>query len=344
MTSQQIQFLIKSDFFIDNYGPAQLVETHISWVLLARDFVFKVKKPHHFSFLDFSTVSLRKYFCERELELNKRLAKNMYMDVVPIWENNGEIKIEEKGGEVIDYAVKMKRMDETRQMNLLLQKGEVTNLHLDQLAQQLATFHKKAERVNATPNKESMQADFADILSVKDFVGKAIGEKEEQTIKDAVGFSKIFLNTHFDRIIERHQQGFVIDGHGDLYSQNIFLPKNDEPVIFDCIEFSDHFRQLDVLNELGFFCMDLDYYGKGDLASYFLEKYNEQNRCLFNEEDYNLFNYYKLYRANVRAKVGALKAMQMDDQMKLKKQLDFVKEYLDLMEKYMESLSRVKIN
>ncbi|MEZ4931817.1 MAG: hypothetical protein R2788_06840 [Saprospiraceae bacterium] len=72
------------------------------------------------------------------------------MDVVPIWENNGEIKIEERGGEVIDYAVKMKRMDETRQMNLLLQKGEVTNLHFDQLALLLATFHKKAERVNAT--------------------------------------------------------------------------------------------------------------------------------------------------------------------------------------------------
>lgn len=344
MTDQQINHLIKSDFFIDKYGLAKLVETHISWVLLARDFVFKIKKPHHFSFLDFSTMSLRKYFCERELELNRRLAKNMYVKVVSIREDNGQIKLEEEGGEIIDYAVKMKRMDESRQMNLLLQKGEVTYLHLDQLAQQLATFHKKAERVKAAPNKESLQADFADILSIKDFVGKAIGEKEAQAIKGAVVFSEIFLNTHFDRIVERQQQGFVMDGHGDLYSQNIFLPEDGEPVVFDCIEFSDHFRQLDVLNELGFFCMDLEYYGRGDLASYFLEKYNQQNPCLFNKEDYDLFNYYKLYRANVRAKVGALKAMQIEGQVKLKKQLEFVKEYLVLMEKYMEAFSTVKVN
>lgn len=342
MTSQQIHHLIESDSFIDKYGPAQLVETHISWVLLARDFVFKVKKPHHFSFLDFSTVSLRKYYCERELNLNRRLARNMYLEVVPILENNVQIELEEGEGEIIDYAVKMKRMDETRQMNLLLQKSEVTFSHLDQLAQQLASFHKKAERVKDIPHKESMQDDFADILSIKNFVGKVFGEKEAKAIDTAVSFSEVFLNVHFDRIIERFQQGFIIDGHGDLYSQNVFLPEDSEPVIFDCIEFSDHFRQLDVLSELGFFCMDLDYYGKEDLASYFLEKYNEQNPCLFNEEDYNLFNYYKLYRANVRAKVGALKAMQLEDQVKLKKQLDFVKEYLILMEKYMKALKSIK--
>ena len=339
MTGPQILRLIKSDFFIKKYDSAKLVETHISWVVLARDFVFKIKKPHHYSFLDFSTIGKRKYFCERELELNRRLATDMYLAVVPICEKSGELSVECLSGEIIDYAVKMKRMDETRQMNLLLEKGIVTHDHLNQLSAQLAVFHKNADKAGSISDIQSMENDFADILNISDFIKINVGEKEAAIIRDAVVFSKSFLNAHLERIHERHKIGFTIDGHGDLYSQNIFLPKDASPVIFDCIEFSDHFRQLDVLNELAFFCMDLEYYGKAELAKYFLIKYNQENPCLLNQEDFNLFQYYKLYRANVRAKVGALKAMQMKNEQQLRKQLDFVNDYLSLMKKYLNEFS-----
>ncbi len=335
MTSEKIHQLIGSNSFYKNYGTAKLVETHISWVLLAGHFVFKIKKPHHYSFLDFSTLEQRKHFCQRELDLNRRLADSMYLKVVPITEHKGVPEINGQAGEIIDYAVKMKRMDETRQMNLLLKKGEVTHMHLDQLAQQIAAFHKKANRIKEAPDKKSMQADFADILSVEKFIIKNIGRSPGKKISEAVRMSATFLDTHFDRILERHQQGLMVDGHGDLYSQNIFLPETEAPVIFDCIEFSDHLRELDVLNELGFFCMDLDYYDRRELATYFLEKYNKENPCLFGPADVAIFRYFKLYRANVRAKVGALKAIQMQEGNQLQQQLDFVKDYLSLMEEYM---------
>ncbi len=336
MTSPQIHNLITSRYFIEKYGAAKLVETHISWVLLARNFVFKIKKPLYYSFLDFSTLEKRKYYCEHELTLNRRLTDGMYLAVVPIREKGSQIIIGDGEGEILDYAVKMKRMDETRQMNLLLEKGEVTLNHLDQLADLLANFHEKALIIKAPTNTASLQEDFADILKTSDFIGKTIGKDKATVIENSVAFSATFLKKHAAKILERHRQGFTIDGHGDLYSQNIFLPVNGKPIIFDCIEFSDHFRHLDVLNELAFFCMDLEYYGKPDLAEYFLEKYNLLNPSLFNQEDNNLFRYYKLYRANVRAKIGALKAMQMTDELLLTKQLKFVKNYLSLMERYMQ--------
>ena len=339
MTNLQIQQLIESEFFINEYGSTKLVETHISWVLLAKDFVFKIKKPHHYSFLDFSTLPNRKYYCEQELKLNQRLAPEMYLMVVPVFEKENNLSIESGSGEIIDYAVKMRRMDETRQMNLLLKKGEVGEVHMDFIAQQLAVFHKQAERVKEIPELNAMQADFNDILIIKGFVEKTIGVAKAAMINGAVGFSDDFLNEHFKRIIQRHKEGFNIDGHGDLYSQNIFLPKKYRPVIFDCIEFSDHLRQLDVLNELAFFCMDLEYYGENELADYFFKKYNRKNQCVFNQEDINLFNYYKLYRANVRAKVGALKAMQMAEGEQLKRQIKFVNDYLELMEKYLKEMA-----
>ncbi len=336
MTDLQIRKLIKDRLFNEEYGQAKLVETHISWVLLAQDFVFKIKKPLYYSFLDFSTLTKRKFYCEHELKLNQRLTDGMYLDTVPICKKRDQIIIGADNGEIIDYAVKMKRMDETCQMNLLLKKGEVTFEHLDQLATLLAIFHKKADIIKTSINTATLQKDFADILKTSKFIENNIGKHEANIIKHSVAFSETFLKENASRISKRHLDGFTIDGHGDLYSQNIFLPESGEPVVFDCIEFSDHLRQVDVLNELAFFCMDLDYYGRPELAEYFLDKYNTGNPCLFNQEDHNLFNYYKLYRANVRAKVGALKAMQVTDKTLLKKQLKFVGNYLSLMERYMQ--------
>ena len=335
MTDQQIHRLSSSPFFIKKYGAAKLVKTHISWVILAQDFVFKIKKPLYYSFLDFSTLEKRKFYCERELELNRRLTKDMYLAVVPIFKKDGQIFIENGSGEIIDHAVKMKRMDESRQMNLLLEQGKVTPKHMDALANILAPFHKNAKSIKTKVNIEKTKEDFADILRVEVFVREEIGEEAAKTIKEAVSLSNMFLNTHSKRILERQQKGFTIDGHGDLYSQNIFLPEGGEPIIFDCIEFSDHLRQVDVLSELAFFCMDLDYYKKPELAEYFLKKYNLKNPCLPDQEDTSLFNYYKMYRANVRAKVGAFKAEQMRDKEAFEKQIKFVGDYILLMKKYM---------
>jgi aminoglycoside phosphotransferase family enzyme len=133
----------------------------------------------------------------------------------------------------------------------------------------------------------------------------------------------------------RVRSGFWVEGHGDLHSRNIFLPKDSEPVVFDCLEFSEHFRQTDVLNELAFLCMDLEFYGRGDLASVFLEAYASHWPCFEKPEDGLLFSYFKAYRANVRLKVALLEIRQHPSEKLVKTALS----YWSLLKRYMLDLT-----
>lgn len=341
MDTIHIQNILKNKAFPDVGGEVRLIETHISWVILTQNFAYKIKKPMRYSFLDFSTLGKRKFYCERELELNQRLAENMYLSVVPIRRGKKGAVIEGTDGEVMDYAVKMKRMDESRQMNILLENSEVKTEHIYNIAEKLSTFHAFTDNIETPIKISTMAEDFADILKVKRFIGKNLGQNVADKIDQSVVFSNAFLKKYAERIKERHAQGFTIDGHGDLHSKNIFLLDESEgyqSVIFDCIEFNDHFRQVDVLSELAFFCMDLDFYGKEDLEMLFLQNYLLKYPCIFNEADRQIFQYYKLYRANVRVKINALKAMQTMDEKELKKRMELVEDYFLLMKRYLVDL------
>jgi aminoglycoside phosphotransferase family enzyme len=136
--------------------------------------------------------------------------------------------------------------------------------------------------------------------------------------------------------------GFTIDGHGDLHSRNIFLL--DEPVIFDCIEFNDHFRQVDVLSEIAFFCMDLDFYEQKELEAHFLKNYLIKYPCIFTDEDRLIFQFYKLYRANVRTKVNALKAIQTKDKNERSYRLNLAEDYFLLMREYLSILQEKEVS
>ena len=336
MNKEAIDQIIKNNTYSDVASKTKLIETHISWVILTKNFAFKIKKPIQYSFLSFSTLEKRKFYCEKEVRLNNRLAKAIYLGVVPIRLYNGKWIIEGEEGEIVDYAVKMKRLDNERRMDVLLQKGKVTIKHMEQLADQLADFHVVTGSVEKDANVHGMWIDFADILIVKDFLSKELGKQVGNKVEEAVEFSKQFLKKHQNRFEERQKMGFTIDGHGDLHSRNIFLL--DEPVIFDCIEFNDHFRQVDVLNEIAFFCMDLDFYKRRELKLYFLDKYFVKHPCVFTDEDQLIFEYYKLYRANIRTKVNALKAIQTKDEKERSYRLKLVEDYYFLMREYLTAL------
>jgi hypothetical protein len=340
MNTTDIRQIIENRNFPGKNAGTVLEETHASWVILTPEFAYKIKKPLRYTFLDFSTLEKRRTICEREVELNRRLTEGIYIGVVPIREFDGKLQVEGTRGQAVEYAVKMKRLDNSRQMNLLLEKNEVTHRHLHQLAEKLAAFHARAEKVAQTPDIQAMQTDFADLSGVAGFLSEQLGESAAELVSRSVAWSAAFLASHEARLLERHRLGFVIDGHGDLHSKNIFLL--DVPVIFDCIEFSDHFRQSDVLNELAFFCMDLDAFDRQDLASVFLQYYLALHPCMSNEEDRGIFDYFKLYRANVRLKVNALKAMQAGDEDELKKRTGLVISYFDLFGSYFEKLTRAK--
>jgi aminoglycoside phosphotransferase family enzyme len=178
------------------------------------------------------------------------------------------------------------------------------------IAVQIAHFHKKVKKFLEEEDVEQIHVRFADIASVSDFLGRHFGPEAESFVEELVQYSADFTGKYASRFQERAQQGFVVDGHGDLHSKNIFLL--DKPVIFDCIEFSQEFRRSDVLSDIAFFCMDLDQYGRTDLVTYFMETYLKENPCMQEEADRLIFHYYKMYRANVRLKVNALAAIQFE--------------------------------
>lgn len=330
MNDKQVQALIQS---LSHSGEAAgLVETHISWVILTDKLAYKLKKPVKFDFLDFSTLEKRRHYCREEVKLNNRLTQGMYLGVVPVVNTEQGPQLEGKG-EVVDYAVKMKRLDSSRQMDKLLERAEVHSAYMIQLAEHLAAFHLRADVIEKPPVLEKIKEDFTDLDSVKSQVEKQLGEHAAREMGDCISFAQHLLGKLFPRMAERGRQGLIVDGHGDLHSRNIFLLA--EPVIFDCIEFNPHFRQLDVLDELAFLCMDLDYHNARQLEEPFLRTYLRENPCISGDADWAIFSYYKWYRANVRLKVNALRAMEEESV----EAESAVEEYWQLFTTYYHSLA-----
>ena len=328
--------------FLKETGSIELIETHISWVILTPAYAYKIKKPVKYSFLDFSTLAKRKYYCHREVQLNRRLAGDMYLGVVAIRRFEDALTIDAEEGEIIDYAVKMKHIDRSKQMDVLLADNKVTIKHMDQVADVLSTFHVYTDMMEEKPVMATIHEDYADILApgpesvVYRFLNDTLGTESVGLIQESIDFTASFLKVFAGRFEERARLGFVIDGHGDLHSKNIFLL--DEPLIFDCIEFNNHFRHLDVLDELAFFCMDLELFDRTDLAQRLIQSYEVQYPCILDEADVKIFQYYKLYRSNVKIKVNALKAIQAGQQEIQSHRSTLVGNYYDLFQRYFQDL------
>lgn len=331
MKKEEIDKLIDAGKFPGDAGRPDLIETHISWVILSKQFVYKIKKPIRYSFLDFSTMEKRKYYCEREIELNKRLTDDIYLDVQPIKEKSGSIFIGNDEGEIIDYTVRMKKVDKNLQMDLLLQKNKVAHADIQNLARKIADFHKKAEVIYQT-DLQDIQNKYNDLGTEMDFLSQHLNSESSRIIKSAISFSDHFIQHNISLLAGRQKAGYFRDCHGDLHCRNIFLLPDPQP--FDCIEFNDDYRRIDVLNEVAFLCMDLDAFGRQDLSELFLGYYNNFFPAMNTEEDRKLFIYYKSYRANVRAKVNSLRARNAPNDQGKMLILAEVEKYLRLMDSY----------
>ena len=329
MNEKQIQQLKENCGLPDSCNNLDFKETHISWIILTDNYAFKIKKPVQFPFLDFTSLEKRKHYCREELELNKRLAPDMYLKVVPITQDM--IESEKNDDSVIDYAVQMKRMDNAKEMGVLLAKDEVKEDDIDKLAKRVADFHDKTRIIKNVFNTTEFQKNYAEILEEYDFVKKNLGEEWAEKMKSCSDKSNIFLNKRRNYMNDRIIRGFIRDCHGDLNAHNIFL--YDDPVIFDCIEFNKEFRHIDVYYEIAFLCIDLEFYNKEELSKHFHKKYIEYMRIKEDSEDKELFKYYKSFRANIRAKVTILR--EKNKSQNDTKSIHNIKKYLELMYQYL---------
>lgn len=282
------------------------IQTHISWVFIAPPFVYKVKKPLDLGFLDFRTLESRKHFCEQEVRLNRRLCPDVYLGVVPISESDGGYVLSDESN-IVDYAVKMRELSGGIFALDLVESSELTEQHVDRIVAKLADFYREESsspevaswgrienlRVSTDENFEQTET-FADsLLSRPAF--------------DAIRFyTDRFYDGHAQLFNRRRAEGRILDCHGDLHLEHVYLTE-DATCIYDCIEFSDRLRRIDVANDTAFLAMDLDFHGRRSLANYFIEQISI---ALDDPELVKLVDFYKCYRAYVRAKVRSMQSIE----------------------------------
>ena len=325
-----IQALLQSDAYPHPAPEITLVQTHISYVLLAGDFVYKIKKPVDFGFLNFTALEQRKHYCEEELVLNRRLCPSLYLGLATITEQGGTFSLDGPGTPV-EYAVKMARMPEERMMAKVIAQGGLTKDILDRIIAILVPFYAKAETGPAIEKFGTAQAVSVNVLEnfeqTQGFVGcAALSQGQFEAIS---GYARDFL-THEDLFAGRIAAGRVRDCHGDLYSANICLA--DEIYIYDCIEFNQRFRYCDVASDVAFLAMDLDFHGLPELSAYFIERFC---RAANDTTLLPMLNFYKCYRAYVRGKIGLFTAHAPEvDPATAENCLNQAKKYFALAERY----------
>ena len=282
------------------------VQTHISWVFIAPPFVFKVKKPVNLGFLNFSTLEKRRYFCEREVELNRRLAPEVYLGVVRIYKTASGFSFEGEG-EIVEHSVKMRELPHDGFLSELLAKGLVGEPEIDRVVLRLHRFYQsetpKPEIEQwGTPEKLKISTD-ENFAQVESFIGKTISAVAFEAIQH---FTNQFYVANEKLFFERIQQHRILDCHGDLHLDHIHLSP-EATTIFDCIEFNDRFRFIDIANDLAFLAMDFDFERRRDLGNLLLRN---AARDFGDSGMLKIANFYKCYRAFVRGKVGSIQASE----------------------------------
>jgi aminoglycoside phosphotransferase family enzyme/predicted kinase len=301
-TSVLIKGLTKSNAYQHKVTSVSVLETHISWVLLTGHYAYKIKKPVNFGFLNFSTLENRHFFCHEEIRLNRRLAPDLYLEVIPI---TGNIMQPKMGGtgEIIEYAVKMVQFPAGLTLNKYAERGQLTAIEIDQLANIIANFHLLIDKAEVT----SIYGHPTDIKywfneNFDHISPLLVNEEQKHQLQKIQLWGNTEWNNCFEVMQQRKQQGYIRECHGDLHLSNMTLI-NGEVVLFDCIEFNPLLRWIDIISEVAFVFIDLLYFGYDDYA------YRLLNHYFQNTGDYHgiaVLRYYLVYRALVSAKVALL--------------------------------------
>ncbi|MGE7992705.1 AAA family ATPase [Pseudomonas sp. NPDC089554] len=315
----------------------KLIETHISWVLLTGEYAYKIKKPMNFGFLDFTALDQREHFCNEELRLNQRLTEGLYLEVLPIT-GSAEAPVIGGEGEPIEFALKMRQFPQGQMLNTLQANGELNASHIDQMARQIAEFHLQAPKVPVehplgTP-KSVMEPVEQNFEQIRPFL---TDKADLQQLDSLQAWARSSFERLHGLLEARKAKGFIRECHGDIHLGNATLI-DGKVVIFDCIEFNEPFRFTDVYADTAFLAMDLEDRGLKCLARRFISQYLELTG---DYDGLELLNFYKAYRALVRAKVALFSLAPDADGVQRATTLRTYRNYANLAESYSAIPSRL---
>ncbi|MBD2460723.1 AAA family ATPase [Oscillatoria sp. FACHB-1407] len=295
-----IQQMLQPDFYPHPVQPPiQLIQTHVSYVLLTGELAYKVKKPVDFGFLDYSTLEKRHFFCHEELRLNRRGAAELYLQVLPITQTGDQFHLKDDG-EIVDYVVQMRQFPQETLLTSLYDRGELTEQLLQELAVAIAQFHSTAETNDYIRT-------FGTVLKVREafdqnyeqteaYIG---GPQTQQQFDETRAYTDRFFAERQDLFSDRIHDNRIRECHGDIHLRNICL-WNDKLLLFDCIEFNEPFRFVDVMYDIAYIVMDLEARQRSDLSTVFLNTYVEQTG---DWEGLQILPLYVNRQSYVRAKV-----------------------------------------
>lgn len=305
-----IQSLRDAQAYPHDCGEIQLIETHISWVLLTGIYAYKVKKPVEFGFLDFHTLAKRHYNCTEEFRCNTAFAPEIYCGVEAIVRDEaGKIKVGGIG-DIVEYAVKMRQFDHHMQLDILLDKGQLKCPMIRAFARDLAKVYSRAPRLSGEATFEIREMILEPVLeNLKTLERAQASKKYHASLGELRTWSIDTYDSLSSLLAERVRDHWIRERHGDLHLSNLVLTENGVRA-FDCIEFSQRLRQIDAINDIAFLFMDCAVRKRSDLAYAFVDAYLDATG------DYagsRLLRFYSVYRSLVRAKVAVLKLDQTFD-------------------------------
>ncbi len=280
----------------------RVLDTHISWVVLTGHFAYKIKKPIKLAFLDYSTLEMRKHYCELELELNRRWAPELYLDVVPVC-GSFEAPVVGGDGTPIEYALRMKQFPQSAQLDAQLAAGLLVNKDMVDLAETVARIHAEIPVCNAPGPDAFLAAIRGQMLDNFDYLQESTREDDVQRL---LSWTRQGLDDHGDLLRARFESGLVRECHGDLHLRNLVrLSSGVTP--YDCVEFSVELRSIDVISDVSFLVMDLVARGEQQLAYAFINRYLE---CSGDYAGVTVLGLYVVYHALIRAKIAVIRAIE----------------------------------
>jgi uncharacterized protein len=303
-----IQQMLAADFYPHPVTmPIELIQTHASYVLLTGDFAYKLKKPVNFGFLDYSTIEKRQHFCQEELRLNQRAAKELYLDVLPIAKIGSKYQLG-NDGEIVDYAVKMVQFPQEKLLSNMFEAGTISLVDIEEMGKVVAEFHSRADCSEYISSfgtveriKMSIDDNYRHTEKYIDLAPPTLRERAQtqEQLTETKAYTDRFLAEREQLFAQRITEGFIRECHGDLHLRNI-CRWQDRILLFDCIEFNEPFRFVDTMYDVAFAVMDLEARGRKDFANRFLNTYAEQTG---DWEGLQVLPMYLSRQAYVRAKV-----------------------------------------